>query len=682
MNIITNFFDIVLSKNEITTPYVDFKDREQLTELENSNSEAIFMRYRDRILFWGANSVSENGDHNVTGSDHNMFSNILAYSLLKQFYQDEAKIRISKKHHVYKIVFFDKDISNGKYQGLELYKTFHLHFAPLFTSSEVSLGFTISTSVTVGVSWEVGNFESEGIEYRDLRHDMETGEVFATNKARYRLANYFTYASQLKNELDRLNSIQNEFSKVNDFVENYFNKSLRFFTLPDNLQIKKIKCVSCSGTTGKKEIDVNILPEPESYFYNGTYPSLKNNFHKRQKTKFNKPFTYDEFENRTIDISIVYPKDLYQDVRRFFGYVQNELIDIYRLNKNNFSYSTYEIENFSLRSYQNSLSLIGNADLVMVVVEKAHEALTPSESPYYFCKAEFIKRGINTQEVQIEQIQKLLSDKKQKSANYTDHNIALNIYAKLGGMAWTVKPNYRRNELVIGIGATTDRQGQPVLGLTSIFRGDGKYILGKTSSVTNMVDYRDKLEQVVSSAIERSIRDGTLDTEQTFYLIFHIFKPAGRNTEISALKSVFTKFKNYSFEHAFVHLGTGHNYRFFTYAKDGDGVQPTERNSLGKNLRGTLIEVNRRRGFLGLRSGSSIFHKIDIHKESSFVDIEYIAEQIYQFSEMSHTSFNKQGSPITIKYSNLMAKFAEKFKEGNLTYLDETTMPDQSLWFI
>ena len=115
-----------------------------------------------------------------------------------------------------------------------------------------------------------------------------------------------------------------------------------------------------------------------------------------------------------------------------------------------------------LRAYQEKLSLVRNADLVIVVVDQAHKVLASRESPYYFCKAEFIKRGINTQEVQIQQIKQFLSDKNSGKSNYTDHNIALNIYAKLGGMAWTIKPAQQKNELVIGIGATTDKDGQPI----------------------------------------------------------------------------------------------------------------------------------------------------------------------------------------------------------------------------
>lgn len=683
MIITINFFETALSKSQLTIPYVNFEDRDQLEDLKSSNSNSIFLRYRNRILFWGNNSLSGEGTQTVTREkDQYLLSNILAHSLLQQFYQTATNIKIGKRQHVYRITFFDKDVSDGRYRGLGLYKTFHMHFTPFYMNSGLSMGFTISTSMTLRVHWTIQNLQSEGIQYEDLRYDIESGKVFTNTKAQYRLANHFNYATQLKQDLDQQNAIQNEFGEINAFVESYFNKNLSKFPLPDGLQIEAIKKTTYDLHTEHKDVEITELPKPESYFYNGTYPKKENTFHQRRKISYNRPFTYDEFENRTINISIIYPQNLYQDVSRFFAYVQKELIETFKLVKSDFNYTIYEIEDFTLKSYQAKLSSIKNADLVIVVVDKAHEDLKPSASPYYFCKAEFIKRGINTQEVQIQQIRQFLFDKKQSRANYTDHNIALNIYAKLGGMAWTIKPKYRRNELIIGIGATTDYDGQPVLGLTSIFRGDGKYILGKATSVTNMVDYKDKLEQIVSSAMEDSIQDGTLDTDQVIYLIFHIFKPAGKDNEIEALRRVINKFRGHSVEYAFIHIGTGHNYRFFTYDESDQGAVFNEKRGFGQNLRGTLVQVNQTLGFLGLRPRSSVFHKIEIHKSSSFFNIEYIAEQIYQFSEMSHTSYNTQGSPITIKYPQLMARFAEKFKEGNLTYLDETSMPDQSLWFI
>ncbi|NUM42585.1 MAG: hypothetical protein HUU45_13245 [Leptospiraceae bacterium] len=681
MSIFTNLFDLVVSKDQANVPYISFTDEQQLDALKKDNPQAIFMPSKDKILFWGTDSLSNNGYLRIAkNEDVYLLLNVLAHSLLEQFFKS-TDIKISKKNYIYKISLFAQDISKNRYQGIRLHRAFHIHFTPYHANSSLRLGFTVSSSIVGNITLSKQDFESYKIPSDDLLHNKETGEIFATTDAIYRLANHYNYSSQIKREFDTQNSIQREYEEINGFIESYFRNSFSKFLLPDELRVNAINEIVYHENSQQADYKVNVIPKPESYFYNGNYPKKENSFPQRRKINFNKPFTYDAFENKSINITVIFPKSCYQDVRSFFASVQSELLETFKMKKDNLKFSTIQIDSFALKDYQKVLSSIKNTDLVIVVVEQAHKALIPRESPYYFCKAEFIKRGINTQEVQIQQMQQFLMDKKSQVSNYTDHNIALNIYAKLGGMAWTIKPYQQKNELVIGIGATTNKDGQPILGLTSIFRGDGKYLLGKTSSVTNMVDYREKLEEVISTTIENSITDGILNTDKPIYLIFHIFKPAGKDNEIEALDRVIKRFSKYSFKYAFVHIGENHNYRFFTYEENAP-PSLTSRNVLSQNKRGTLIKVTPTRGFLGLRSKSSTFFKIDIHRKSNFVDLEYIAEQIYQFAEMSHTSYNKQGTPITIKYPRLMAGFVEKFKEGDLIYLEEVTMPDHSLWFI
>jgi len=182
---------------------------------------------------------------------------------------------------------------------------------------------------------------SEGIQFNDLRYDSETGEVFPDVKAQYRLASHFNYAPQLKQELDRLNAIQDEFSEINAFGQSYFDNKITEFILPDDLQIETINKTTYSLSTQHKDVKIETLPRPESYFYNGTYPKRKNTFRQRQKISYNRPFTYDEFENRTLNISIIYPKSLYKDVSQFFAHVQKELIETFKLSKNDFKYTKY-----------------------------------------------------------------------------------------------------------------------------------------------------------------------------------------------------------------------------------------------------------------------------------------------------------------------------------------------------
>lgn len=679
-----NFFKIETSKRLINVPYLIYNSKEHFDALKNDSPGTYFQHSKDKIYYWGKNNITPDGHTDLTFNDNrNLILKVIRESLLRQFFQDNNKYRIRKRFHLYSITLKEQDLSNGSFKGLNLYKTFHLHFLPLQIGDNIEIGFTISMSVSENIEWSIEDFKSEGVSYEDLRYNERNGNVYINNKSKYRLAHHFDYASELKKRLDGFNSIQNEYSGINEFIKKFFASTKDALILPDALKIIEFTNFTFEDGNSIGDFQNKVLEKPECYFYRGKYPQNKTNYPKRNKISYNKPFSYDEFENKQIHISVIFPKHLHTEVATFFKHVQKELIETFKIAKDNFKFTRVEIENFNLSSYKRSHLAVSRTrpDIVVIIIDESHEALDTQDSPYFFCKSKFIEQGINTQEVQIQQIQKFLSDKKNQTSNYTDHNIALNIYAKLGGMAWTIKPNEPKNELIIGIGATTDLNGQPILGLTSVFRGDGKYLFGRVSSVTDMNNYQESLEQIVTSTIENSIQDGTLDSSKTLYLIFHIFKPAGKDNKIKALENVVKKFSRHSIMWAFVHIGDGHNYRFFTYIEEGKALK-FESKGLGQNNRGTFIKLNNNTSFLGLKSNSSTFIKIVIDSRSSFIDLEYIARQVYQFAEMSHTSYNKSGTPVTIKYPNLMAYFAEKFKEINGFYLEEITMPDNSLWFI
>ncbi|MCG2786497.1 MAG: hypothetical protein L6461_15500, partial [Anaerolineae bacterium] len=362
MNISTNFFEIVPSKDRVSVPYLGFTDKQQLNDLRRDNPKAIFMRSRDKVLFWGEGSFSSNEFLKITISeDYYLFLNVFAHSFLEQFFQSTVT-KISTKNHIYKISFFDEDISKNKYRGVKLYRAFHLHFTPYDTNSSMTLGFTISSSVISRITWTRQDFEAQNLRYDDLRYDEKTGEIFATTDAIYRLANHFNYASQIKQEFDSQNSIQKEHEEINSFVMNYFRNDLNKFLLPDGLQIRAINETRYRTDSQTADYTIKMLPKPESYFYKGNYPNRENSFHQRQKIYYNKPFTYDEFENRRINISVIYPKFCYHDVSNFFRDVQKELIETFKLKKENFTpyfcantahfYSIMQTEGISIRKFE------------------------------------------------------------------------------------------------------------------------------------------------------------------------------------------------------------------------------------------------------------------------------------------------------------------------------------------
>ena len=681
-----NFFELILSKDSLNVPHLlvhSFDNKIEVMSIRKNNPNTFLSHSRDKVYFWGENNFSKSFPTEIDiENDSNLFLKFFSESLLKQF-RNTDKFRVKKEAHsaFYKITFFDNDVSNGKYKGLILLKNFHIHFTKFNFDNNEHLGFTIATSISVRSRWKKEDFIKNGIEIDGLEFDEKTEEVFSFQKVKYILASHFNYSSKLKDDLDKLNSIQNEYQDVNTFVKEYFEKQIDNFILPDNLKILNFKKTCFLLTNSEGNFQNEVLVKPERFYRNGNTPDDSSISHiERLNIKNNKPFTYDDFENKELKINIIVPTNCVSKTKDFFEYVKKQMKYTFGIKK--IESTGKPINDFSLSSYQEVLNKINNVDLVMVVVDESHEVLSPNNSPYYFCKSKFLERGINTQEIQIQRIEEFLSDKKLNAYNFTDDNISLNMYAKLGGMAWTIKPNESKNELIIGIGATTNDEGQPILGLTSIFRGDGKYLLGKVFSVTGMEDYKKNLEKILISTIDKSIEDGSLETENPFSLIFHIFKPAGKDNEIAALQNVIAKYSSYSFEYTFVHIGDGHNYRFFTF-DEVNGLPKFEMKSgFGQNYRGTFIKINNNLGFLGLQANNSVFLKIAIDERSSVFKLEYVANQVYQFAEMSHTSYNKSGRPVTIKYPNLMAGFAEKFNDIDGFYLKKIEVPDNSLWFI
>ena len=94
------------------------------------------------------------------------------------------------------------------------------------------------------------------------------------------------------------------------------------------------------------------------------------------------------------------------------------------------------------------------------------------------------------------------------------------------------------------------------------------------------------------------------------------------------------------------------------------------------------MNINNSLGFLCLSEKSSAFIKIQIDERSTFKDLDYITKQVYQFTELSHTSYNKASKPVSIRYPNSMARLAERLREVHGFDLQEVDSIDNSLWFI
>ena len=116
-------------------------------------------------------------------------------------------------------------------------------------------------------------------------------------------------------------------------------------------------------------------------------------------------------------------------------------------------------------------------------------------NPYLHAKALLLTNGIPVQEMRVPTLYQA-----DASLPYTLRNIAVSLYAKMDGAPWTVsQPRTFNDELVIGMGmAELTGNGvkakQRHMGITTVFLGDGNFLLSNVSKECSYDDYPDVLK--------------------------------------------------------------------------------------------------------------------------------------------------------------------------------------------
>jgi hypothetical protein len=82
-------------------------------------------------------------------------------------------------------------------------------------------------------------------------------------------------------------------------------------------------------------------------------------------------------------------------------------------------------------------------------------------------------------------------------------------------------------------------------------------------------------------------------------------------------------------------------------------------------MRGTYLTLNKSNAILSLTGSREVKKSTDglpypvllhLHRSSTFTDMKYLTEQVYTFACHSWKSFDMAGMPVTIGYSQLIAR--------------------------
>lgn len=333
-------------------------------------------------------------------------------------------------------------------------------------------------------------------------------------------------------------------------------------------------------------------------------------------------------------------------------------------------------------------------DLALVQIEESFHQLPVDKNPYFITKESFLTHQIPVQEFEIETAQK-----PDNQLAYCLNNMALATYAKLNGIPWLLKANPTiAHELVIGLGSANIVAGrlgerERYVGITTVFSGDGNYYLSNVSKAVPMENFKAAFLDALRKTITKVQQDMNWQQKDHIRLIFHASFKRFNQDEVSAVKELMTEFSIYEVEYAFLQLSEQHPYLLFDTEMEGKiDYESRLKKGVFAPARSLSLQLSGRDMLLCLTGPSEVKRPQDglpspllltLHRDSTFTDMTYLTRQVFAFACHSWRTLLPASLPVTIQYSDLIAKTL-----GNLSLFDRWN-PDVMLgkigktrWFL
>jgi hypothetical protein len=306
-------------------------------------------------------------------------------------------------------------------------------------------------------------------------------------------------------------------------------------------------------------------------------------------------------------------------------------------------------------------------DAAFVVLQDAQARLPDAINPYLHAKATLLMHGIVSQQSRFSTISAAESDLQWKLPN-----IATAMYAKLGGTPWTVaQAQNADDEIVVGMGMaelsnSRFEERHRYTGITTVFRGDGNYLLSNVSRVCNYAQYPEVLRTTITSLLEDLRERNGWRPGHTVRVVFHARKPL-KNVEVAQIvRDCVTKVgQGLNIEFAFLTIETSHSFKLFDSEQQGHEKRPGQgRKGVFAPARGTIAQLGRYTRLLTTNGPHQLKRPasplpspllIHLHRESQYRDLDYLAEQVLKFTSLTWRSTLPAYAPVTIYYSELIA---------------------------
>lgn len=297
-------------------------------------------------------------------------------------------------------------------------------------------------------------------------------------------------------------------------------------------------------------------------------------------------------------------------------------------------------------------------------------------SPYYTVKSYFLKRGLAIQAITIEQALK------RDGFKWSISGIALQLFVKLGGVPWTVKPQ-NQNCLIFGVSSAhiKDKKNNVTkyFAYSLCFDSSGLYKrLNVLSQSTNKESYIKQLSYEIKNHLSNNLDDSIEKC------VIHVPYKLKRD-EMKCIKESIESVKQGHQKISFSVIKINVVNKFFGYSYYNSNIP----------LAGSCLQLGKHdylAWFEGLQQGKTqvvsaqnISNPVHIQfiygPEMTDEEIKAYLQDIINLSGANWRGFNAKHEPVSTLYPELIAKFAGKFDQYGLN-LEIGNSAIEKVWFI
>jgi hypothetical protein len=305
---------------------------------------------------------------------------------------------------------------------------------------------------------------------------------------------------------------------------------------------------------------------------------------------------------------------------------------------------------------------------IAIFIEDYSEEEGNSE-PYYFLKYHFLKNDIP---LQVLNYQKLSV---RNALKWSTSNIGLQIFSKLGGIPWIVKPS-KADCLILGIGSS-HKIDEETGNINKYFAYS---ICLDSSGLYKKLEVlaEDENETSYLQALEKNLIQLLVSSDFSNYksCVLHLpFKI--KRSEIDTLKKVIREVSNLEFTVVKINVEN----RFFGFSSHNTLV-PYESSYIQLDRNQFLV------WFEGLNYGKEIVDKRlsnPVHIEflnigENVIDYKPYLQDIINLSGANWRGFNAKSVPISIYYSKIITHYIAEF--GDIVGIEKISVNNDKPWFL